>query len=80
MEPKQVEHSAATHCYAGSSVVHPVPGVSIGCISEEARDLMDTILDAYKAHYNPATHTATPDDVYQFTYWLCRYSGLIRPA
>jgi len=68
------------HCYAGSRVLNPVPGVMLAAMSPEARDLLDTIMDAYSEHYNPETHTSSPDQVYQFAYWLCRWSGLVRPA
>lgn len=71
--------SDADAAFAGSRVMETGP-VSIACMSPEARDLLDTIMDAYRKHYNAETHTASPDDVYQFTYWLCRYSGLVRPA
>lgn len=72
--------SRSSACYAGSRVLNPVPGVMVGAISPEARDLLDTIMDEYREHYNPEMHTSSPDDVYQFAYWLCRWSGLVKPA
>lgn len=65
--------------FVGSRVVETGP-ISIACISPEARDLLDQIMDAYRKHYNPELHKLTPDDAYQFAYWLCRYSGLVRPV
>ncbi len=71
--------SGPSRCYAGSRFVE-VGSVTIGCMSEESRDLLDTIMDEYRKHYNQETHTSSPDQVYQFAYWLCRWSGLVRPA
>ena len=65
--------------YHGSRFQHVGP-ILIGCISREASDLLDEIMEAYKEHYNPESHTAAPDDVYQFCYWLVRWSGLVRPS
>lgn len=64
----------------GTRVLNPSPNVAIACMAPEARDLMDTIIDAYKEHYDAKLHSSSPEQVYQFTYWLCRYSGLVRPA
>lgn len=54
--------------------------VTLGCISPEAGDLLDRIMEAYTDQYDPSVHTSSPEHVYQFAYWLCRYSGLIQPA
>lgn len=64
----------------GSRVLNPSRAVAIACMAPEARDLMDNIIDAYKEHYDAKMHSSSPEQVYQFTYWLCRYSGLVRPA
>ena len=63
----------------GSNVIKTGP-VAIACMSPESRDLLNEIMDAYTAHYNEKNHTSSPDQVYQFAYWLCRWSGLIRPS
>lgn len=59
-----------------SSKVGPI---TISCTSPEAHDLLRRIMATYSDHYNPELHTASPDEVYQFAYWLCRWSGLIQP-
>lgn len=66
--------------YSGSQFTNPVPGVVVGCTSPEARELIDSIMSAYRDHYDPEMHVSTPEDVYQFTYWLCRWSGLVFPV
>lgn len=66
----------------GSRFTEPVPGVTVGCMSQEARDLLDCIMDEYRKHYErtPADIKGThPDDVYRFAYWLVRWSGLVQP-
>jgi len=61
----------------GSAFAQSGP-VMVGCMSSEARDLLDDVMGAYRAHYNPETHKTAPDDVYQFAYWLIRWSGLVK--
>lgn len=53
--------------------------VVLGCISPEASDLLDRVMESYREHYNPKFHTSSPDDVHQFAYWLIRWSGLVQP-
>lgn len=72
--------------YATSRFVAPVPGVMLGCITPEARDLLDEIMAAYREHYErgkkfhkPEHQGPEPDTVYRFAYWLVRWSGLVRP-
>lgn len=68
----------------GTEIKKVMPGVALMCMAPDARDLLDTIMEEYKKHYedlkeiNP--NAATPDQVYGPFYWLCRYSGLIQPA
>ena len=63
----------------GSNVIKTGP-VAIACMSPEARDLLDDIMESYTEHYDEKLHVSAPDDVYQFAYWLCRWSGLIRQS
>lgn len=60
----------------GSRFVSVGP-VTIGCISPEARDLLDVIMDAWdeskKGH--PPDYEST---IYGFAYWLIRWSGLVQ--
>lgn len=65
----------------GSSQIKAGP-VTVGCISPEARDLLDGIMDEWREHWKnlPADHRPrNPDDVNGFAYWLVRWSGLIQP-
>ncbi len=65
----------------GSRIVTVGP-VAIGCISTEARDLLDTIMDQWEQHIDQI-HKHTPDyepTPYGMAYWLTRWSGLIQPA
>ena len=67
----------------GSRNIQVTPNITLGCISPEARDLLDTIVAEYQKHYDgmvamnlKGTH---PDDVYGAFYWLVRWSGLVQP-
>lgn len=72
-------HNCETSANNGSSFVD-VGAVTIGCMHPEASDLLQDVMDAYRSHYNKETHTADPEQVYQFAYWLCRWSGLVKRA
>jgi hypothetical protein len=77
--PDSVDRSGVSDCYAGSRFLQHGP-VMLGCITPDARDLLDDIMAAYRDHYDPKNHTSDPDAVYQFAYWLVRWSGLIQRA
>lgn len=74
--------------YSGSRFVSPAPGVMSGAITPEARELINEIFAAWNAHVpnvrpnNDLIGITTPDGeaLYGFVYWLCRWSGLVRPA
>lgn len=69
--------------FQGSVFSQPSPGVTLGCISPEARDLLDTIMAAWESHFKglKETHGDHYDPTfYGFAYWLVRWSGLIQPA
>lgn len=71
--------------YPGGTKSVQVGPVTIGCMAPEARDLLDTIMEEYTKMYEERKGTSiacntAPDDVYQFAYWLTRWSGLIQPA
>lgn len=69
--------------FEGSVISEPAPGISLGCISPEARDLLDTIMEQWEKHYRSMKEMhgdAMPETTfYGFAYWLVRWSGLIRP-
>ena len=55
--------------------------VSIGCISPEVRDLLNTIMEHWEKYYTsfdkvPEKHKP---GFYGFAYWLVRWSGLVQP-
>lgn len=65
----------------GSNFVNIGP-VTLGCISPEARDLLDTIMGAWEEHLKEARRH-TPDyepTPYGLVYWLVRWSGLVQAA
>jgi hypothetical protein len=66
----------------GSRNIKVAHNITIGCISEEARELLDTITAEYLNHYNSMTSMnlkcTHPDDVYGAFYWLVRWSGLVQ--
>jgi len=68
----------------GSVFSNPVPGITIGCISPEARDLLDTVMEEWAKHIEDEHKMLPADKVdsadhYRFAYWLIRWSGLVRP-
>ena len=72
--------------FDGSRYLEPIPGVALGCISPEASELLDRIMDEYRKHYEagckihrPEHCGTSPDKVYRFAYWLVRWSGLVQP-
>lgn len=70
--------------YEGSEFSEPAPGITLGCISPEARNLLDTIMEAWEKHFADMKEmhgAAMPETTfYGFAYWLVRWSGLIQPA
>lgn len=73
--------------FKGSEFSEPAPGITLGCISPEARDLLDTIMEEWGKHYDSFKHNislangnTTEPSIYMFAYWLVRWSGLIQPA
>lgn len=89
VKPENVPVEPGAVPYSGSRFVSPTPGVTIGAIAPEARELMDDILTAWETWLPKLRETIagtdhpqplTSDEVYGFVYWLCRWSGLIRPA
>lgn len=61
-----------------------IGNITLGCISREARDLLDDIMEAYEEHYEAGKKMGLdykhPDEVYSQFYWLVRWSGLIERA
>lgn len=68
--------------FVGSRTVEAVPGISLGCITPEARDLLDRIMEAWTPHLEGIKASAPNHDpgYYGFAYWLVRWSGLVQPA
>jgi hypothetical protein len=66
----------------GSNFVEVNENITLGCISEEARDLLDTIMTEWEK--NEAKHEEIwpgyEPSIYAFAYWLVRWSGLVQPA
>ena len=60
--------------------------VTLGCISPEARDLLERVMDEWRKHvenqeqFLPEHLWQDADDAYGFAYWLIRWSGLVRPS
>ena len=61
--------------------------ITITCISEEARDLLNSIMEKWEEHEARMREYAKqrgvePGEIshYGFAYWLVRYSGLIQPS
>ena len=55
----------------------------LGCISPEARELLDTIMAKWEEHLAELKKAHGPDYTpthYGFAYWLVRWSGLVRPS
>ena len=66
----------------GSRVVTVNAQLTLGCMSDDARDLLETIMATWQVH-EAELQAARPNyapDIYGFAYWLCRYSGLVEPA
>jgi len=52
-----------------------VGNISINCISDEARILLDKLCEDFKNVYNKDVSEVSG---YHALYWACRYSGLIK--
>lgn len=69
--------------FEGSRFLNPTPNITIGCISPESRDLLETIMEHWEAHYKQLKGNNGEDyepTYYGFAYWLVRWSGLIQPT
>ena len=54
-----------------------VGNIQIGCISEDARDLLDRLVEKYNETFGEdAVHEKS---AYSGLYWACRWSGMIQP-
>lgn len=68
--------------FEGSRFIKVNENITLGCISPEARNLLDTIMEEWEKHLTEI-RKHTPDyepTPYGLAYWLVRYSGLIEPA
>lgn len=61
--------------------------IVVTCMSEDARDLLDLIMDKWSEHEKKIHKSAEERGVklgeishYGFAYWLVRYSGLVQPS
>ena len=64
----------------GSQTRHVTPRIVITTMSPEARELLDTIMEAWAGEEQAyrASNPGREPSIYGFAYWLCRYSGLIQ--
>ncbi len=65
--------------FEGTVSKNPAPGIAICCISPEARDLLDTIMEKWEEHYKKVKTKTYEPTFYGFAYWLVRWSELIKP-
>jgi len=68
--------------FSGSRVVSVNQHIQIGCMSVEARELLDIAIEKWQEHV-AGIKEWKPDyeeSVYSFAYWLFRWSGLVQPA
>jgi hypothetical protein len=69
-----------------SIIKNVTSNISIGCISPEARDLLDRIMEEWEKHYSELKKVYEQvgrneePGYYAFAYWLVRWSGLIQPS
>lgn len=80
---KAREFDRPGNVFVGSKFTSFTNGIMLGCVTPEARNLMDEIEKEWEKH-EVELKKLKPDyvspDVYGFTYWLVRWSGLIQPA
>ena len=72
-ETKEVER------FEGTAIKNPAPGIAICCISPEAKDLLDVIMEKWEGHYKKVKTQTYEPTFYGFAYWLVRWSELIQP-
>lgn len=67
--------------FTSSVFSEPAEGIMLGCISPEARELLDTIMASWEPHYEELkkNNENYEPSFYGFAYWLVRWSGLIQP-
>jgi len=67
--------------FKGSKFTKVNDNITLGCISPEARELLDIIMDEWNKHYSDLkkNNPNYEPGFYGFAYWLVRWSGLIRP-
>ena len=51
--------------------------ITIGCMSEDARDLLDRLVEKYEETYGK--DSIHDKSAYSGLYWACRWSGMIQP-
>lgn len=69
--------------FTGSRFIRVGHGITLGCISEEARDLLDRVMEAWDVHLASMRETQGAHyspSYYGFAYWLIRWSDLVQPA
>lgn len=74
--------------FAGTNITKISSQISVGCISPEARDLLDRVTEAWNKHKMTLPDKATLGDetwnpresIHGFAYWLIRWSGLVEPS
>lgn len=69
--------------FTGSSFKVLGSGITLGCISREARDLLERVMQAWEPHLASLKESQGADyepGHYGFAYWLIRWSGLVAPS
>ena len=58
-----------------------VDNIILGCISQDAKDLLDTVMEEWKIHEKKLKELKPNYEPshYAFAYWLIRWSGLVKP-
>jgi hypothetical protein len=78
----------STQPFVGSRNLLVSPHVALCCMSPDARDLLERVMERWEEHktslpkkltYNGETWNPR-ESVYEFAYWLIRWSGLVQPA
>ena len=68
--------------FEGSEFTKVSDTITLGCISPEADELLETIMIEWKKHCKELKKYSKPNyrpSHYAFAYWLVRWSNLIQP-
>lgn len=66
--------------YKSSEFTKVTENITLGCITPEARELLDVIMEKWEDHYKNLKENYNHEpSFYGFAYWLVRWSNLIQP-